>query len=323
MYCKSCGAKMEDSHVACQMCGIKKGVGKAFCENCGSVRQFGMLFCQECGFKFVDDENAQQAVNTSVPISQQTPAQQFQSAATQNNSDYMPAKKYCRNCGSQVMNTDNVCSKCGVKVGEGSLFCPHCAAAINNPQQVVCTSCGMSLKNTFNASSYFKQFADNFTNIFKDNDVLTLILDWGSYLASFVIFILSVLPTCYVSATLFGVTAFENFNTWYSPLGGFLFLLSFLVSIARFVPHVDDFIKKNEVVNKFCIFVVPGLSVIALGFVTIGIFSGAMAGFAASSAYASASAGFTFWGILLILFVLASAVAAVLSFLRKQGKVKF
>ena len=195
-----------------------------------------------------------------------TPAQQFQSAATQNNADYMPAKKFCRSCGAQVMNTDNVCSKCGVKVGEGSSFCPHCAAPINNPQQVVCTSCGMSLKNTFDVTSYLKQFADNFTKIFKDNDVLTLILDWGSYLASFLIFILSVLPTCYVSATVFGVTASENFNTWYSPLGGFLFLLAFLVSIARFVPHVDEFIKKNEVINKFCIFVVPGLSVIALWF---------------------------------------------------------
>ena len=58
MFCKACGAKMEDSHLVCQMCGTKKGAGKAFCEHCGTVRQVGVSFCQECGNKFVDDENA-------------------------------------------------------------------------------------------------------------------------------------------------------------------------------------------------------------------------------------------------------------------------
>ena len=139
----------------------------------------------------------------------------------------------------------------------------------------------------------------------------------------FLIYILSVLPKCYIFATVFGVQASDNFNTWYSPLGGFLFLLAFLVSIARFVPHVDDFIKSNEVLNRFAVFAVPGLSLIALGLVTISILSGAAAGFSASNAYASAGAGFTFWGILLIIFVLASVAAAVFSFLRKEGKVKF
>lgn len=322
MFCKSCGAKMEDNHVVCQMCGTKKGEGRAFCENCGSVRQYGMAFCQECGFKFVDVESSEPA-QTTAPYAQQTPAQQFQSGSQQDQSQYMPEKKFCRGCGAQVMNTDKICSKCGVKVGEGKAFCPHCAAPIPSPDASVCVTCGKPLKEAFDVASYGKKFADNFTNIFKDNDVLSIILDWGSYLASFVIFILSFLPTCYVSVSLFGISSSESFSVWFSPFAGFLFLLAFLVSIARFVPHVDDFIKSNEVLNRFAVFAVPGLSLIALGLVTISILSGAAAGFSASNAYASAGAGFTFWGILLIIFVLASVAAAVFSFLRKEGKVKF
>lgn len=324
MYCKSCGAAMDPSHLVCQMCGVKKGLGRAFCENCGSVRQVGTAFCQECGFKFVDDVQAEQGYAApSVPLSQQTPAQQFESAAVQNNSQYMPAKKFCRNCGGQVMNTQAICTRCGVKVGQGTSFCPHCAAPVANPQAIACTSCGMSLKEPFNASAYFQQFADNFTNIFKDNDVLTLLLDYGAYLASFLTFILSLLPIAYVSVSVLGYSSSQDFNSWFNPFCGFLFLLAFLVSVARFVPHVDNFIKGNALVNKFAVFVVPALMLVSMLLITISILSGAGAGFAASTVYASAGCGFTFWGVLLILVVLASVAASVLSYLRKQGIVKF
>ncbi len=319
MYCKACGAAIEDSHVCCQMCGTKKGVGKAFCESCGAVRQVGMAFCQECGAKFNDDDQAEaSAAGASVPVSQQTTAQQFQSAAQQDNSQYMPAKKFCRNCGGQVMNNQAICTKCGVKVGEGNSYCPHCAAPVANPQAIACTSCGMSLKEPFNVSKYFKQYADNFTNIFKDNDVLTLLLDYGAYLVSFVTFILSLLPIIYISVVGYSYS-YSAFTL--VPFCGFLFLLAFLVSAARFVPHVDEFIKNNEKLGKFYIFLTPGLMLLSTLILILNVLNGSAA--ASSYVYVAASCGFTFWGVLLIIFVLAAVAASVLSYLRKENIIKF
>ncbi len=316
MFCKACGAKMEDSHLVCQMCGTKKGAGKAFCEHCGTVRQVGVSFCQECGNKFVDDENAAPVQSASVPVSQQTPAQQFQSASTQDNSQYMPAKKFCRSCGAQVMNTDKVCSTCGVKVGEGVSYCPHCAAPVANPQAIACTSCGMSLKEPFDAGEYFKKFADNFTNVFKNNDILTIILDYGGYLMSFLTFIFSFLPVIYIY-----VFGFSESYSAYSlvPFCGILFLLAFLFSVARFVPHVDDFINKNEKIGPFAIFVAPALMLLSIVILALNVMNASAAYFT----YKTVSCGFTFWGVLLIIFVLAAVSASVFSFLRKKGIVKF
>lgn len=323
MYCKSCGAAMEDSFLACQMCGVKRGIGRAFCEKCGSVRQFGADFCEECGNKFSDDDQ-QAAPVTNVPISQQTPAQQFESAAAMNNSQFMPEKKFCRNCGSQVMSTQAVCTKCGVKVGDGKAFCPHCGAAVTNPEQIACTSCGMSLKSVFNVGDYLNKFANNFTDSFKDKDVLTILLDYGAYLLSFLTFIFSFLPCCFVSVYLFGVSSSESFSIWnMSGFCGFLYLLAFLVSIARFVPHVDDFINNNQQLGKYYIFIVPGLMLISLAFSTISVVAGAAGGAMASTALGGASAGYNFLGILLIIFVLAACAASILSFLRKEGKINF
>ena len=322
MYCKSCGALMEDSFLACQMCGVKRGIGKAFCDQCGAVRQYGAEFCQECGNKFVDIEG--EAPAASVPISQQTPAQQFESAAQMNNSQFMPEKKFCRNCGNQVMNTDTVCLKCGLKVGSGNSYCSHCGAVVANPQQVVCTSCGMNLKPAFNVSEYASKFANNFTDSFKDKDVLSILLDSGAYLISFLTFLFSFLPCCYVSAYFFGVSQSSSFSIWsMSGFCGFLYLLAFLVSVARYVPHVDDFVNNNQQFGKFYIFAPPALMVVSLAFTLIAVLTNAGAGAVASNAYAGASAGFTFLGVLLIIFVLAAVAASVLSYLRKEGKVNF
>lgn len=322
MYCKSCGAAMEESFVACQMCGVKKGIGRAFCEKCGAVRQVGADFCEECGNRFANDDQA--APVTNVPVSQQTPAQQFQSAAGADNSQFMPEKKFCRNCGSQVMNSQVICTNCGVKVGEGKAFCPHCAAPVSNPDQIACTSCGMSLKPVFNVNDYINKFANNFTDAFKDKDVLTILLDYGASLLSFITFIFSFLPCCYYSARILWASGSTNYNIWnMSGFAGFLLLLAFLVSIAQFVPHVDDFIKNNDKIGKYFIFVTPALMLASLLFTSTGVIFGAGVGALASTEYGGVSAGFTFLGILFIIFVLAACAAAVLSFLRKEGKIKF
>ena len=319
MYCKSCGAAMDESFLVCQMCGIKKGAGKAFCEKCGAVRQFGAEFCQECGNKFVDEEAAVDASAASVPYAQQTPAQQFESGASQNQSEYyMPAKKFCRSCGAQVMNNQVVCTKCGVKVGEGRSFCPHCAAPVANPEAVACVSCGMSLKEPINVGNYVNQFADNFTEIFKKNDVLTLLLDYGANFASFLTMLLSMLPIIYIY--VIGYT--ESFSAFrVDAFTGILFILAFLVSVARFVPHVDDLLRKNLNIGKYYVFVTPGLMLLSTLILVIRVLSGAAG--ASAYTYVLASVGFTFWGVLLILVVLAAVAASVLSFLRHEGIIKF
>ena len=38
---------------------------------------------------------------------------------------------YCRNCGSQLSENEDVCLKCGVKAGVGNKYCPNCGQAID------------------------------------------------------------------------------------------------------------------------------------------------------------------------------------------------
>ena len=242
MFCKNCGAHMEDSYNVCQNCGTRKGLGVAFCDKCGAVRQAGMAFCQNCGAKMEDTPVASQA---STPYSQQTTAQQFQSNASVNNQQYMPAKLYCRNCGKQMMNNQAICTACGVKKGDGNSFCPHCAAPVSNPQQVACTSCGMSLAKAFDFGAYINEFGKNFASVFS-GDILGNLLEYGANLLSFLTFVFSFLPCVTFTVSAFGYSESDLHNIYYlSGFGGFLFLVAFLFSIARFVPHVKNFIESQ------------------------------------------------------------------------------
>ena len=36
MYCKNCGAQMNDNAAVCVNCGAPKGAGTSYCPNCGS-----------------------------------------------------------------------------------------------------------------------------------------------------------------------------------------------------------------------------------------------------------------------------------------------
>lgn len=35
MFCKKCGAQLNDDHAFCAACGAQKGEGTGFCANCG------------------------------------------------------------------------------------------------------------------------------------------------------------------------------------------------------------------------------------------------------------------------------------------------
>ena len=49
MYCKNCGAEMNDVQDVCLKCGVRKGNGTAYCQNCGSQVLSGAEFCLGCG----------------------------------------------------------------------------------------------------------------------------------------------------------------------------------------------------------------------------------------------------------------------------------
>lgn len=49
MYCKHCGAPLNDEQDVCLRCGVAVGNGKAFCPRCGSETGEDALFCMNCG----------------------------------------------------------------------------------------------------------------------------------------------------------------------------------------------------------------------------------------------------------------------------------
>lgn len=327
MYCTFCGAVMDNSSVECPMCKRIKNIGESFCKNCGAPRQQGMIFCSECGFQFtaapdIIEENSQVSaaqILAGSTISSNNNSTTTSQTDTSVNQTFQ--KQFCRSCGVQIMPGQVVCTACGVKVGQGSSFCPHCAAPVDDPAQQICESCGASLKKAVDVGEYIGSFIGNFLDIFK-HDIKTIAFDYGSFLLSAVIFILSLFPIGYIYVSLFGLSETTKFNTWFWPFWGFIYLAAFLISIARFEPHVKNFINKNQIIKDYHIFIVPGMTLISTIFVSIGILSVTGTGFKASVEYASASCGFTFWGVLLVLSALASAGLTTLGYLRKIGKIK-
>lgn len=49
MFCKNCGAQMDDNAVVCVRCGVARGVGTAFCFNCGQPLMPNAAVCTHCG----------------------------------------------------------------------------------------------------------------------------------------------------------------------------------------------------------------------------------------------------------------------------------
>lgn len=49
MYCKNCGAEMNENAAACMSCGFAKGTGDKFCSNCGKEINPGAAICTSCG----------------------------------------------------------------------------------------------------------------------------------------------------------------------------------------------------------------------------------------------------------------------------------
>lgn len=49
MFCKNCGAEMNDIAAVCVSCGTAKGVGNNYCPNCGAATAPGAAVCLTCG----------------------------------------------------------------------------------------------------------------------------------------------------------------------------------------------------------------------------------------------------------------------------------
>ena len=49
MFCKNCGAVINDVAAICVKCGVEKGVGTSFCQTCGEPVGPNASVCLKCG----------------------------------------------------------------------------------------------------------------------------------------------------------------------------------------------------------------------------------------------------------------------------------
>ena len=49
MYCKNCGAALEEHAAVCASCGCGRGMGRYYCANCGQPVIPGAPTCAHCG----------------------------------------------------------------------------------------------------------------------------------------------------------------------------------------------------------------------------------------------------------------------------------
>ena len=49
MYCRTCGAEMNENQDVCLSCGVPKNIGKGYCPNCGKEVPENAAICLGCG----------------------------------------------------------------------------------------------------------------------------------------------------------------------------------------------------------------------------------------------------------------------------------
>ena len=49
MFCKNCGAPLNDNQAVCLNCGVNVGTGNSYCPNCGDSVNPEAVFCVKCG----------------------------------------------------------------------------------------------------------------------------------------------------------------------------------------------------------------------------------------------------------------------------------
>lgn len=53
---------------------------------------------------------------------------------------------YCKNCGQELSENQEVCLSCGYKKGNGNKYCANCGTAIKDPGQEICLNCGAKIE---------------------------------------------------------------------------------------------------------------------------------------------------------------------------------
>ena len=56
MYCRTCGAEMNENQAVCLKCGVEAGKGKAYCPNCGNSVLEEAVVCVKCGISLKDNK---------------------------------------------------------------------------------------------------------------------------------------------------------------------------------------------------------------------------------------------------------------------------
>ncbi|MCM1227507.1 MAG: TM2 domain-containing protein [Clostridium sp.] len=65
MYCKNCGAEVNENAAACLSCGANPKVGNKYCANCGKEVNQNQVVCLSCGAKISGNGGSQDFGNYS------------------------------------------------------------------------------------------------------------------------------------------------------------------------------------------------------------------------------------------------------------------
>ena len=68
MYCKTCGAGMNENQVICLNCGCAKGTGNTYCANCGGELVPNAIACMKCGVAADYGAEKKQTENDGITI---------------------------------------------------------------------------------------------------------------------------------------------------------------------------------------------------------------------------------------------------------------
>ena len=104
-----------------------------FCKYCGKELADDVKFCSKCGQKLFRDSVDLQGETKEGPISVNdqlnggVEIQSFQEKSAEQNSNVVEdksvnTKKFCENCGEQIIDGAKFCLACGVKLDEDAVF---------------------------------------------------------------------------------------------------------------------------------------------------------------------------------------------------------
>lgn len=62
MYCRNCGASIEENATVCLSCGVKAGDGNKYCPNCGAEPDPKAVICVKCGISLEEAKTVAQDV---------------------------------------------------------------------------------------------------------------------------------------------------------------------------------------------------------------------------------------------------------------------